>query len=349
MADLDGHLIYLNPALCRMLGEERPEDRIGQHLSIYYSEESNRRGKQEIEPVLKQQGYWEGELPMLSRQGKSVPTWHNTFIIRDKSGNPLRMAVVVTDITERKQAEEALRQSERRFRNYFEQGLIGMAVTSVDKRWLEVNDRLCEILGYSREELAQKTGPHLTYPDDVEPNLRLFNPLLAGEIEHFTLNKRYLKKDGSIVHATIHTRAFRKDDGTIDHIVTLVEDITARKQAEEALRRSEERLRLAQQVARVGTFEWNIQTGLNTWTPELEALYGLSPGGFPETEAAWENLVYSDDRAEALRLRGANPRNRSTRGRGMACGVAGRKRALAGRTLASLQGRVWQTTANDLA
>jgi PAS domain S-box-containing protein len=243
MADLDGHLIYLNPTLCRMLGEERPEDRIGQHLSIYYSEQSNRRGKQEIEPALKQRGYWEGELPMLSRQGKSVPTWHNTFIIRDESGNPLRMAVVVTDITERKQAEEALRKSERRFRNYFDQGLIGMAVTSLDKRWLEVNDRLCEILGYSREELCQKTWAELTHPDDLEPNLQLFNPLLAGEIERFTLNKRYVKKDGNIVHATIHSRAFRKDDGTMDHIVTLIEDITARKQAEEALRISEEKYR----------------------------------------------------------------------------------------------------------
>jgi PAS domain S-box-containing protein len=147
------------------------------------------------------------------------------------------------EIEERRRVEEALRQSERRFRNYFEQGLIGMAVTSLDKRWLEVNDRLCEILGYSREELVQTDWPALTHPEDVGPNLRLFNPLLAGEIEHFTLNKRYLKKDGSIVHATIHTRAFRKDDGTIDHIVTLIEDITARKQAEEALRISEEQYR----------------------------------------------------------------------------------------------------------
>ena len=76
-----------------------------------------------------------------------------------------------------------------------------------------------------------------------------------------------------------------------------------RKQAEEALQRSEERLRLAQQVARVGTFESNIRTGLDTWTPELEALYGLSPGGFPKTESAWENLVYPDDRAAAIRRR----------------------------------------------
>ena len=113
MADLDGRLIYLNPALCRMLDEQRPEDCIGQQLSIYYSVESNRRGKQEIVPVLMREGHWEGELPMLSRRGRSIPTWQNSFVIRDEGGNPLRLAVVITDITERKRAEEAL-QRERR-------------------------------------------------------------------------------------------------------------------------------------------------------------------------------------------------------------------------------------------
>ena len=95
-------------------------------------------------------------------------------------------------------------------------------------------------IGLFPEELYKKTWAEVTYPDDVEPNVQLFNPLLAGEVEHFTLNKRYRKKDGSIVHTTIHTRAFRNDDGTIGHIVTLVEDITARNQAEEALRQNQE-------------------------------------------------------------------------------------------------------------
>jgi PAS domain S-box-containing protein len=184
-------------------------------------------------------GDWSFECRIRRKGGQIRWIWAAGRPRPDNNGNPQRMTGIVQDITDRKQTEQALKQSERRFRNYFEQGLIGMAVTSVDKRWLEVNDRLCEMLGYRREELVQTNWAALTHPDDVEPNLRFFNALMAGEIEHFTLNKRYVKKDGSIVHATIYTRAFRKDDGTIDHIVTLIDDITARKQAEEALRRSQ--------------------------------------------------------------------------------------------------------------
>jgi PAS domain S-box-containing protein len=83
--------------------------------------------------------------------------------------------------------------------------------------------------------------------------------------------------------------------------VAFITDVTERKRAEEAVRQSEERMRLAQQVSHVGTFEWNIQTGVNHWTPELEAMYGLPPGGFAGTQEAWEALVHPDDRPEAVR------------------------------------------------
>jgi PAS domain S-box-containing protein len=165
------------------------------------------------------------------------------------------------EVEERRRAEEALERSERQFRNYFEQGLIGMAVTSpMDKRWLMVNDRLCEIFGYPREELIQRSWVEMTHPDDLDENLRLFDRLLAGEIEHFTFDKRYWKKDGTIVHTTIHTRVLRRDDGTIDHVVVLVEDITARKQAEEALRQSHAELRAIYDGMEDGLLVADIET-----------------------------------------------------------------------------------------
>ena len=141
-----------------------------------------------------------------------------------------------------RRSEESLKQSERRFRNYFEQGLIGMAVTSLDGHWLEVNERLCQILGYGREELLQKTWTQLTYPEDIAKDLAEFNRLLAGELDHYQLDKRFIRKDGNLVYTTIQVRAFQKEDGSIDHIVGLIEDITARKRAEEALERERQSL-----------------------------------------------------------------------------------------------------------
>src|SRR6516162_9967075 len=92
------------------------------------------------------------------------------------------------------------------------------------------------------------------------------------------------------------------ESGGKKFFTVVIRDITERQHAEEALRASEERLRLAQQAARIGTFEWNIQTGVNTWTPELEAMYSLPPGGFGGTQTAFENLVHPDDRARVIEL-----------------------------------------------
>ena len=103
------------------------------------------------------------------------------------------------EIAERQRLEEALRESEALFRSQFEFGNIGIAITSVGKRWLRVNLRLGEMLGYSEEELGQRTWAEMTHPDDLEPDVAQFTRMLAGEIEAYELDKRFFRKDGGIV------------------------------------------------------------------------------------------------------------------------------------------------------
>src|SRR6266498_2022473 len=129
---------------------------------------------------------------------------------------------------------EALRDSEARFRATFENAAVGIARVAPDGRWLEVNQRLCEIVGYAREELMTKTFGDITHPDDLESDWNQARRLLAGEIENYSMEKRYYHKDGSVVWVNLTVSLARKANGAPDYFVSIIEDISARKRLEEA-------------------------------------------------------------------------------------------------------------------
>src|SRR5262245_722757 len=108
---------------------------------------------------------------------------------------------------------EALRDSEARFRAIFENAFVGIARIAPDGRFLEVNQRLCDIVGYTHEELITKTFGDITHPDDLEADLRVMQRMLAGEIETYLKEKRYYRKDGSIVWGNLTVSFMRKADG----------------------------------------------------------------------------------------------------------------------------------------
>lgn len=151
---------------------------------------------------------------------------------RDARGKPIRAVGTHLDIDIRKRAETRIAESEERARRYFNLGLIGMATTSPSKGWVEVNDELCRMLGYTREELSTTTWADLTHPEDLDLDVSEFNRVLSGESTGYTIEKRYIRKDGSVVHANISVAATYEDDGSVQHCIALVRDISERKEAE---------------------------------------------------------------------------------------------------------------------
>ena len=141
------------------------------------------------------------------------------------------------EVAERKKTEEALQEREARFRGYFELGLIGMTITSPTKGIIEVNGELCKILGYERSELLQMTWAEMTYPDDLAADVAEFNRVIAGEIDGYTIDKRFIRKDGQAIDTTISVKCLRRADGSVDYFVALMQDITERKRAEEERQR----------------------------------------------------------------------------------------------------------------
>ena len=180
------------------------------------------------------------------------------------------------------------------FRDVFNTSPIGIAVENLDGQPLFVNPAFCSFLGFDEEELLTKHCADFSPQEDAEKDWALFQNLRAGSIDRYQLEKRYVRKNRSLVWGRLSISLMTTRSSTL--VIAMVEDITAKKVAEEAVRISDERLRLAQRAARIGTFERNVRTGLIVWSPEMEAIYGLGPGEFGGTYDAFQNLLHPDDR-----------------------------------------------------
>ncbi len=148
------------------------------------------------------------------------------------------------DVTERKQAEEKLRQSEERFRSAFDEAAIGMAVIEVvEGRFVQVNRSLCEMLGRSEEELLAATFLDITHPDDFDLSTEYAQRLLEDELGSYEIEKRYLHAEGYPIWVSLSASVAKDSENRSLYFISQMQDITERKRAEEALRRSERRFK----------------------------------------------------------------------------------------------------------
>jgi PAS domain S-box-containing protein len=204
---------------------------------------------------------------------------------------------VARDITERLEAEK--RKDDEKMRLFFERQLVGMAITSPTKGWLHVNDKLCDMLGYTLEELQNMTWAEITHHDDLASDVEQFDKLLLGEIEDYMLEKRFVRKDKTIVYTNLAVSCVRNDDRSVNYVLALLEDITEQKRAYEALANKERELRALADSSpgMMGSFYLRPDGSvcMPYISPNILDLFGLQPQDVADDASSLMLLTHPDD------------------------------------------------------
>jgi PAS domain S-box-containing protein len=231
----DTTLTFVNGAYARYFGRS-PDELVGQSFFILIPEEQHELARQHLRSLLENPRVGSYEHEVWTRQGQL--RWQHWVDrpIRDSSGRVVEFQSVGRDITERKLIEKALRESEERRVRTEQFSLVMVTHVDLDGRWLKVPPTLCQLLGYAEADLLGHRFHEVTHPDDIEADWSQCLKLLRGEIKSFDLEKRYLRKDGSVVWVYLNCSVVLDAAGNPVHLLTYIRDISKRKQAEEALK-----------------------------------------------------------------------------------------------------------------
>lgn len=298
VVDQASKIVLVNAQTERLFGYQR-EEILGQYVEVLIPHRFRKRHQAHritffSEPRVRPMGA-SLQLFGLCKDGTEFPVEISLSPMETPRG--VLVTSAIRDISERKVAE-GIRLKLAAIVESSEDAIISKNLDAVITSW---NSAAQRIFGYTEEEAIGQPIAILIPPELRDEANQILEKLRAGErIEHYETIRA--TKTGQRINVSLCISPIKDLTGKIVGFSKIARDITERKRAEEMLRASEERLRLALEAAHIGTFEWNIRTGVNTWTPALEAIYGLHPGEFGRTQTAFENLVHPDDRSQVIEL-----------------------------------------------
>lgn len=311
IADPQGNTIWNNQRLTELLdlpdASELEKNQIS--LASFHPEWVHQIFTEEAFPTAVREGTWVGETVVIDANGKEVPVSQVIIAHKNPAGEIENFSTIMRDISDRKQMETAIQLSEARAKATFEQAAVGFLEVEVStKQCVRVNDHFCKLMGYTRVELLGMTVAELTHPNDIPASKEMMQKLYSGDLEKFTLEKRYLRKDGTYFWAETTVFSVELQDGEAVYSVGLVQDISEkkrleleRKQAELALQISEARANAGFDQAALGIVESEMKTGKLLQVNDFYCdLVGYTHRELEQMSVS--ELTYPEDRPESKRL-----------------------------------------------
>ena len=300
--DINGTVTDWNKGAERVFGYSVTEA-MGRNISFLSPADRSEDGLNILKKVINGEAVKQYETVRRRKDGTPIDVSITLSPIVDAEGKIIGASGIGRDMTDRKLAERELFQTNERLNLSMEAGRIGCWEANIKEGTSYWFGQTHALLGTKPEILSASTRVFWgrVHPED-RGGLRDAIQIAIENHNELAAEFRVVWWDGSVHWLRSQGRFYYGPDGQAERMLGISVDITERKEAEEALRKSEERLRMAQWAAHIGTFDLNLRTGVDVWMPETEALYGLPPGGFGGTLTAFENLVHPDDRKRVIEL-----------------------------------------------
>jgi PAS domain S-box-containing protein len=274
LLSLDGKILQVNDAVVKMSGFNRDE-LIGRFDNQNVLPEDQTLGMDMFQELIDGKRDWfQVEKRYLRKNGDVFWTRLTLSVVRGEAGQPLYLVGLIDDIDENKKSQQALQESEARFRAMFDNAVVGITLIAPDRRVLAINPAVVKMSGYTEAELLAMTGQDITHPDDMSIGSLEFTEVLAGRRNSFTIEKRYIHKDGVIYWARLSISAVRDADGKLLYLVAITEDIDQQKRTLEDLRESEARFRAMFEHSAIGIGIMGLDRKVTAMNPAICKMFG---------------------------------------------------------------------------